>query len=69
MAFIIKSGKGHVIKHGTTGKTLKSFRGKGSKARAEEALKEIHKHNKPKASNRGQRAKNRYLKRKAKKAA
>lgn len=72
MAFIIKtpSGKGYTIKHGSTGKTIKSFYGKGSKERAEKELREIHKRNKPKASNRGKSAKTRYLKRKkVKKAA
>lgn len=64
MAFIIKtpSGTGYAVKHGTTGKTLKSFYGKGSKERAEKHLRGLHKRNKPKASNRGQSAKNRYLK-------
>lgn len=71
MAFIIRTpkGTGYAVKHGSTGKTIKSFYGKGSKQRAEKHLRELHKRSKSKASNRGKSAKTKYLKRKKSKKA
>ncbi len=62
MAYKTKTKKGYSVKKGNSGKTLKSFSGKGAEKRACDYVTKLHNENKPLAKNRGKAAQKRNQK-------